>query len=250
MPPLDELILRERYVSGGGDSSLAGGDRDDEPGTGGQSSGGVGGTLTEQAYRRLEELIVTLRLAPGQILSEAQLSSELAIGRTPVREALQRLAAEGLVVVLPRRGILVADINLGKQMQLLEVRRELERLIVRLAARRSTKLERAAFRDLAAALETAADEEDPVSFMRLDQRFNQMTLDASRNDYASNAMRQIQGLSRRFWYRHYERYLDLPRCARLHENVAIAIGAGDPDAAAAASDALLDYIEEFARATV
>ena len=63
-------------------------------------------------------------------------------------------------------------------------------------------------------------------------------------------MRQIQGLSRRFWYQHYQTVLDLPRCARLHEAVARAIGKGDPAEAATASDRLLDYIEEFARATI
>jgi DNA-binding GntR family transcriptional regulator len=59
-------------------------------------------TLTEQAYNRLEEMIVTLKLAPGAILSEQTLSAELGIGRTPIREALQRLAREGLVLVLPK----------------------------------------------------------------------------------------------------------------------------------------------------
>jgi DNA-binding GntR family transcriptional regulator len=96
-------------------------------------------TLTDRAYRLIEELIVTLALPPETILSEQSLAQRLAIGRTPIREALQRLARDGLVVILPRRGILVSQINLKTQMRLLEVRRELERLMARGAAEGATQ---------------------------------------------------------------------------------------------------------------
>src|SRR5690554_1389436 len=102
------------------------------PGT--QEEGQEGGSLTEQAYRQLEEMIVTLQLMPGAVLSETHLARELSIGRTPVREALQRLAREGLIVILPRRGILVSEINVKRQLRLLEVRRELERLMGKASA--------------------------------------------------------------------------------------------------------------------
>ena len=84
-------------------------------------------SLTDRAYGELEELIVTLKLAPGAAVSEAELSSRLRIGRTPIREALQRLARERLVTILPRRGIVVSEINVARQLRLHEVRRELER---------------------------------------------------------------------------------------------------------------------------
>src|SRR5579872_1681486 len=88
-----------------------------------------GGTLTERAYRELEERIVTLQLKPGEFLSEYALSNSLKIGRTPIREALQRLSREDLVTILPRKGILVAETDPRKQLLVLEVRRELERLV-------------------------------------------------------------------------------------------------------------------------
>ena len=94
------------------------------------------GTLTDRAYRELEEMIVTLQLSPGTVLSEQALAARLKIGRTPIREALQRLARDGLVVIMPRRGIMVSEINLRLQLRLLEVRRELERLMASLAAER------------------------------------------------------------------------------------------------------------------
>src|SRR5215813_6550161 len=95
-------------------------------------------TLTERAYRLIEEQIVTLRLKPGDILSEQMLSASFDIGRTPIREALQRLAREGLVTILPRKGILVSDINPRNQLLVLEVRRELERLLSRAGAERAS----------------------------------------------------------------------------------------------------------------
>ena len=72
--------------------------------------------VTEQAYRTIEEAIVTLKLKPGSVLSEQALSASTGIGRTPIREALQRLAHEGLVTILPRKGTLVADLNPRSQL--------------------------------------------------------------------------------------------------------------------------------------
>lgn len=209
-----------------------------------------GAPLAQQAYQRLEELIVTLRLTPGEVLSEAALTSLLTIGRTPVREALQRLAREGLVVILPRRGILVSEINVRSQLELLLVRREVERLMARLAANRATPEERAQLHQLAAAMERAAEANDDVEFMRLDRRFNLLLAEACGNPYARRTMGLMQGLARRFWYQHYKEALDLPRCARLHAACARTIADGDADKAAAASDTLLSYIEEFTRATL
>lgn len=207
-------------------------------------------TLTEQAYHRLEEMIVTLQLAPGEVLSESSLTQSLGIGRTPIREALQRLAIEGLVVILPRRGVLVSEITVRNQLELLRVRREVERLMSRLAAVRATPAERTGFRRIADAMDGTADGNDDVKFMRLDQEFNLMLSHACRNIYARKTMGLMQGLARRFWYQHYKEALDLPRCARLHAGMARAVAGGDAEEAAGATDSLIDYIEEFTKATL
>jgi DNA-binding GntR family transcriptional regulator len=207
-------------------------------------------TLTEQAYRLIEEQIVTLRLKPGDVLSEQLLSASLDIGRTPIREALQRLAREGLVTILPRKGILVADVNPRSQLLLLEVRREIERLLCRTAAERGTTEQRQRMQDIADGMDQAAKTDDDVVFMRLDLEFNRLLIDAAHNDFAARSMKLLQGLSRRFWYMHYRMAADLPLCARLHANEARAIAKGDADAAARASDKLMDYVERFTRATV
>lgn len=207
-------------------------------------------TLTEQAYNRLEEMIVTLKLAPGAILSEQTLSAELGIGRTPIREALQRLAREGLVLVLPRKAILVTETDPRKQLLVLEVRRELERLLTRASAVRASVVQRARFQAIADGMEAAAESSDDIAFMRLDRELNALLVEAAHNEYAARTMRFLNGHSRRFWYLHYKQAADLPKVARLHADEARAIAKGKPDRAMAASDKLIDYVESFIRATV
>lgn len=207
-------------------------------------------TLTEQAYRAIEEQIATLRLKPGDVLSEQMLSAAFKIGRTPVREALQRLAREGLVTILPRKGILVSDINPRNQLLVLEVRREIERLLSRACAERATAEQRLQLQDIARGMDRASKSNDDIAFMRLDGEFNKLLIDAAHNDYASRSMKLVQGLSRRFWYMHYREAADLPLCARLHANQARAIAGGNVEGAARASDRLMDYVENFTRGTV
>jgi DNA-binding GntR family transcriptional regulator len=207
-------------------------------------------SLTERAYRQLEELIVTLALPPKTVLSEQLLSQQLNIGRTPVREALQQLARDGLVTILPRRGVLVSDINLRTQLRLLELRREVERLMARVAAERSTPAEAAAFRQLATDMRHASDAADDIAFMRLDRELNALISQAARNEFATRSMGLMHGLSRRFWYQHYREAADLPLAASLHAALADAIARRDGAGAANASDALISYIESFARKTI
>ena len=194
-------------------------------------------------------MIVTLQVAPGASVSEQELAGRLGMGRTPIREALQRLAREGLVSVLPRRGILVTGIDVGRQLRLLEVRRELERLIARSAARRATDAEREAFRAVADAFERAAKVNDDKAFMRIDREFNSLCSAASHNEFAAGAMQLMHSLSRRFWYIHYKQAADMPLTATLHADIARAVAAGDAQGAAQASDKLLDGIEKFTRDT-
>ena len=178
------------------------------------------------------------------------LSRQLGIGRTPIREALQRLARESLVVILPRRGVMVSEINVRAQLRLLEVRGEVERLVARSAARRATPDERQQMADLARRFLQTVKNDDDRGFMRADREFNELLLAASKNEFAAGAMRLMQSLSRRFWYQHYKEAADLPETGKLHADIARAVAKGDEDAAAGATDRLLDKIRSFTRATV
>src|SRR5690242_5497249 len=91
-----------------------------------------------EAYRLIKEQIITLALPPAALIDEARLMADLELGRTPIREALQRLALENLVVILPRRGTIVADLNMSDLQKIFEIRVDLEVYVVRLAARRAS----------------------------------------------------------------------------------------------------------------
>lgn len=206
-------------------------------------------SLAERAYDRIEEMIVTVQLRPGAALNEAALAQQIGFGRTPVREALQRLADVGLVSIVPRRGTLVTTTDRDDQLLLLEVRRELERLIAARAATRCLRADRVVFAEMAAEMREAARTDDYLLFLRVDHKFNQLTAASSANRHLVRAISPIHALSRRFWYTHYRPY-DLPTAAILHAVIMEAVAAGDAAAAAQASDALLDYVESFTRAVV
>ncbi len=209
-----------------------------------------GESLTRQAYERIEEMIVTLVLAPGETVSEADLAEGLGMSRTPVREALQKLAREGLVRVMPRRGLLITEFDVGRQLRMLDVRRQIDRLLATRAATRRTSQQAEGFRDVADAFGEAAGQDDDTLFTRADRAFNALITTAAANEFAAEAASLTQGLSRRFWYAHHERFSEIGQAADLHRAIALAIADGDEEAAGAASDALLDHVEAFTRATL
>ena len=203
-------------------------------------------SLANEAYIRLEEMIVTLELQPGSVFSEAELSRKIRIGRTPLREALQRLQAQRLVTTLPRRGGGVSDINIVDYLAVLETRRVLDRLVATKAARRATPEQRTTLERTAEAMASAASRGDMAEYMRLDTAFDRLLEAASRSAFALQASVPLHAHCRRFWYL-YRHNGDLPRAAELHGVMMHAVAAGDEDGAGTASDALVNYLEEFAR---
>lgn len=206
-------------------------------------------SLADQAYDLIEAMIVTLELAPGLVFSEAELSQQLGIGRTPTREALQRLVADRLVIALPRRGMMVSEINIAEQLTLLEARRVLDRLIVTRAARLANEAQRNQLQTLAAAIHDTARAGDPAAFMRLDRECDSILESAARNPFAVRACAPLHAHCRRFWY-YFQQTGDLSEAAGLHGDLAGAVAAGDEAAADTASDRLIDHLEAFTRAAL
>lgn len=196
------------------------------------------------AYRQLEEMIVTMDLAPGELVSEQQLAEKLGLGRTPVREAVQRLAVEHLVDIMPRRGLRIAPIDLRKQVRLLETRRALEILVARRAADRADRVARTQFSHLAAQFR-ANGRQSYDTFLRLDRAFNNAVAEACDNEFAVEALMRLHGLSRRFWHYYSGHEQDLQDVAEMHAAVASAIAEGDSDTAEQAVRAHMDYIHRF-----
>ena len=207
-------------------------------------------SLSDQAYSQIEEMIVTMQLPPETPVSEAQLSNFLGIGRTPVREAIQRLSHEHLVTIVPKRGIFISDLNTQKQLRVLETRRELERLICKKAAKRATLPERKEFERLAKEFRKAAKNKDDALFLHIDKEFNDLTILASRNEFAAAAMSSLHGMSRRYWFGVLKQNVDLVESAILHANLAEAISQGNEKNAMVHFEKLLDYIEKCTKQTI
>lgn len=197
------------------------------------------------AYKRLEEDIVTLKLKPGEAVTEAYLTKQLDMGRTPIREAIQRLSWEGLVVIRPRLGLFIADMNPADFTKVLEARHALERLVAGAAARLASQQERTELGRCAEKMREAASEPDVEEFLRLDKRFDEIVASAACNPYAAKALAPLQTQSRRFWYRHFGQ-ADLNPAAWNHLEVMQAIAKGNEQAAMDKADSLMVYLRRQA----
>lgn len=207
-------------------------------------------TQAQYAYRQIEEMIVTLTLPPGSRISEKSISAQLGIGRTPVREALQRLAYERTIKVLPRSGAVVSEIDIAEHFKLIEVRRELERILVARSARLAEPAVCRRFGELAVRFGEAASTEDESIFLPTDAEFNALVSETARNDYAAAAMRPLQAQTRRFWYLYFRQVGDLTMVASLHAEIAASISRKDEAGGREASDRLVDYVEQYTYRTM
>jgi DNA-binding GntR family transcriptional regulator len=155
--------------------------------------------IAERAYFELRDRIVTLRLPPGTPLAEDGLMRELGIGRTPLREAIKRLALENLVEVRPRRGTYVTEVNVADIVHITEVRAELEGQAAQLAAMRMDDEHSAEAETLLAELE-ALDPQDSATLMRIDERVHRLAWEAAGNPYLLGTLEGYFALSLRIWY--------------------------------------------------
>ena len=207
-----------------------------------------------QAYDQIEALITFQEIKPGSMVSEAELMAITGLGRSPIRDALQHLARDRMVEIYSRRGIVIPVISAEVQLKLLEVRRSVEELAVRLASRRVTttaKLEMLGFAEVLLALDGSTDVQAYGQHLKSVHR---SIVAAAQNDYLHLAMAPLQGLSRRFWFANLalqnNPLPDLRRGAELHAATLQAICRNDEQAAALGSLALNDYLTEFTYGTL
>jgi len=198
------------------------------------------------AYDAIESMIVTLQLKPGMPVVESELVEITGLGRTPLREALMRMSSNGLVVQLPRRGLIISDIEAAEHMTLIETRRVLDRLIACSAARRATPQHRIDMLACAENMVLAAQGGNLNEYMAADQALDHVIHAACRNPSAVAAVIPLIIKCRRFWYA-FQHEGDIVEGARCHLELAQAIAASDEAAAATASDSLMAYLESFAR---
>ena len=205
---------------------------------------------SEFAYDKLEKMITFRELKPGSMVSEKQLADSLELGRTPVREALQRLSYERMVEIHPRRGILIPQISLECQLKILEVRRDIEALCARFAAGRVSPSQKSRMTALANELEACAEKQDDLLYAELLKEIHILLVQAANNEYLQLAMAPLQGLSRRFWFAYKNETHDLTEAAHLHAATLRRIVDGDPEGAVLASHNLNDYLTRMAHSTI
>lgn len=206
--------------------------------------------LADIAHSKLEELIVTMELSPGSLWSEAMLSDRIGIGRTPVREAVQRLAWERLLTIIRRHGIRISDIDPHEQMLVLELRREFEPLVASRAARRATVDERRYLSKIADSFLEAGATVDVLKFLRVHFESKRFIIACARNPFIANAFAPINALTRRFYFVYQRETKDVARAATLHAAVLKAIASGDEVAAADAAEAMVEYAEYYTRSVI
>jgi DNA-binding GntR family transcriptional regulator len=200
--------------------------------------------ISERAYAELRDRIVTLRLAPGTALREDELMRELGIGRTPLREAVKRLALENLVIVQPRSGTFVTGVDAADIVHISEVRAELEAHAAELAARRID----GATRERAEALQERARGREGASsadaLMGLDEAIHRVVWEAARNPYLMETLERYFALSLRIWYLVLDRVPGLGAAVFDHARLLDAILAGHPRLA---RELMRAHVVEFER---
>jgi DNA-binding GntR family transcriptional regulator len=168
---------------------------------------------SEKAYHLIKEKIITLELAPSAVINEQALMEELALGRTPIREALRRLSDEALVNIVPRRGMFVADISLTDLQAIFEVRILLAGFCARLASERTTQNQIAQMEMVLRELAQVQDG-DSKAVMAIDRRFQRLLYEAAANEFLAQTLNRLYDLSLRLWY------LVLPRLGAVRDAIA------------------------------
>lgn len=198
---------------------------------------------SEEAYARILERIVCLDMAPGSVVNEARLREDLKIGRTPIREALQRLARENFVRSVPHRGTFVTDVNITDLARITEVRVVLESHAARLAAEKLAAADREVVEEVLELLHRGyvTDQRD---LMQLDQRIHRAIYRAARNPFLEATLERYFNLSLRLWYLVLDSDVRLREAVDEHVELLQAILAGDADRA---EDIMRRHVTGFER---
>ena len=206
-------------------------------------------SLSEQAYLRLEERIVTLDLKPGSRVTEGALIEATGMGRTPVREAIQRLSWEGLVTVRPRAGLEIAPLVASDWLKVIEARRGVEAVLARGAARHVNRQATEGFAGAASAMREAAEAGNTRAFLAADKAFDTVMGSIAGNAYAERLAAPLQSHSRRHWFANAKPE-SLGEAASHHIDLITAILSGDGDKAHAEALRLMALLEKLARQAV
>lgn len=197
--------------------------------------------LSDKAYRLIKHKIITLELPPLSVIDEQALMEDLQLGRTPIREALQRLAIESLVFTVPRRGMFVADVSITDLQKIFEIRVILEGFCARLAARRITPEQIAQLEALVGKMDRVEDE-DYETPMAIDEQFHKLFYQAAANEFLESILCRLHALSLRLWWVVLHRVTHLREAVSMHREIIPALKSSDEDQAEAL---MREHLEDF-----
>jgi len=190
-------------------------------------------SLSERAYGELRARIVNLDFAPGDVLREDSLREQLGIGRTPIREALQRLEREHFVSVVPRQGIFVTGIDVSELSMLFETRSVLEPYAARLAALRGTD---ETWDAMQVELDRTSNASDGAELLAIDRRCHELMWHAAGNRFLLDTLDMLYAQSDRLWHLYLADVADPEQAVDEHVAILNALRTGDSDIAASLVD--------------
>jgi GntR family transcriptional regulator, rspAB operon transcriptional repressor len=200
-------------------------------------------SLVAKAYEEIKEKIITLYFLPGQYLNEAAISGLLQVGRTPVHQALQRLELEGLVEIMPRKGVVVLPDSISEIIKILESRAAVEAELAKAAAGRISADDGKELLALANATRHLKNGPGIDEFIACDRAFHRKLAEHSGNSVLRDFAQQLHERSIRYWYLHLWQTMDVQATTRQHAAIADAIARHDGERAAAAMREHIDSLK-------
>jgi DNA-binding GntR family transcriptional regulator len=201
-------------------------------------------SLLDRAYNEIKFRIITCRYRPGEVLSEALISLELKIGRTPIHQAIHRLVMDGLVSIMPRKGVMVRAVSIDEVMEIIGVRLVTECYCARLAADRADDTELQELEDIVETLDKITEKRNVEQMMLLDRKFHDTLARAAKNAVLADVLRNLHERSLRFWFISLRDPDHHRNVLAQHRAIVKALKSREPDAAEAA---MRDHILAFQR---
>ncbi|WP_108662537.1 GntR family transcriptional regulator [Acuticoccus kandeliae] len=210
--------------------------------------GGRKPSLSELAYERIEELFISTQLAPGSFVRMADLQSMVGVGRTPVHQAVRRLATETLLEIRPRDGLTVTPIDLTRERRLTDLRQALEGFVMEEAARNLSSNHRAGLLHLRRSLVSLGDDATLATFNLFDRSFDRLMIAAAREPFLEQSLRPLHAFARRVGHVHLTHFSGaggLATTIERHLRILDAVVAGDAEKAKAATDEVIQLSRMF-----
>jgi DNA-binding GntR family transcriptional regulator len=201
-------------------------------------------SLFDQAYNEIKLRIITCGYRPGEVLSESAISAELKIGRTPVHQAIHRLMMDGLITIMPRKGVMVVPAGVDEVMEIIDVRLVTECYCARLAADRANDSELQHLQRIVDASEKVTNQRDVEKMMLFDREFHDTLARAARNTVLADVLRSLHERSLRFWFISLRDPDHHRNVLAQHRAIVAALQSRQPDAA---ENAMREHILAFQR---